>query len=113
MREFTVIIPTWNMGRYLEPLFNSIVRSEFAGIVEEIIFVCEKSNDGSEAVIEQLRKSQGENLPRVKMIQPNERKGLFIARYLGAKAARTKKSCSSIRGLHYPRLQARHLRPLV
>lgn len=107
MREFTVIIPTWNMGRYLEPLFNSIVRSEFAGIVEEIIFVCEKSNDGSEAVIEQLRKNQGDSLPRVKMIQPNERKGLFIARYLGAKAAQTKKSYSLIRASPYPRDRAK------
>src|SRR5581483_5109184 len=51
MREFTVIVPTWNMGRYLPALFRSVVNSPFAQDVEEIIFACEKSTDGSERII--------------------------------------------------------------
>jgi glycosyltransferase involved in cell wall biosynthesis len=89
MREFTVIIPTWNMGRYLEALFQSIVDSPFAEIVEEVIFVCDRSTDGSEEVIANLASRQGDRLPRVTLLQPPERRGLFIARYLGAKAAKT------------------------
>ena len=89
MREFTVIIPTWNMGRYLEPLFQSIVNSPFATIVEEIIFVCERSTDGSEEIIAELAARQGDKLPRITLIQPATRRGLFMARYLGAKTAQT------------------------
>lgn len=91
MREFTVVIPTMNMGRFLEPLFDSIVQSDFSKMVEEVIFVCEKSTDGSEQVIEALRLKQGSNLPKVRMIQPDQRKGTFVGRYLGAKASTTKK----------------------
>ena len=91
MRDFTVIVPTWNMGRYLEPLFRSIVDSPFAEVIEEILFVCEKSNDGSESIIAKIIEDQGSRLPRVRMIQPEHRKGLFIARYLGAVNATTKK----------------------
>lgn len=91
MRKFTVIIPTWNMGRYLPALFESIVKSAFAEIVEEVIFVCEKSTDGSEAVIAELARTQGSQRPTVRMIQPEKRRGLFMARYMGAQAATTEK----------------------
>ncbi|MBX3021561.1 MAG: glycosyltransferase family 2 protein [Bdellovibrionales bacterium] len=91
MRDFSVIVPTWNMGRFLAPLFESIVNSDLRDQIEEVIFVCEKSSDGSEKVIEALQLRQGKNLPRVKMIQPEARRGNFMARYLGAKAALTKK----------------------
>ena len=91
MRLVTVIIPTWNMGRFLDPLTRSILSTPFAEHVEEIIFVCEKSTDGSEAIIESLRQAQGERLPRLRLLQPERRNGLFVARYLGAKAATTKK----------------------
>lgn len=91
MRECTVVIPTWNMGRFLEPLFNSIVASAFANDVEEIIFVCEKSDDESEAVVESLIRRQGDSLPRVRLIVPERRRGNFVGRYIGAKAARTPK----------------------
>lgn len=77
------------MGKFLEPLFDSIVQSKFADSVEEILFVCEKSNDGSEEIIANLAKKT--TLPKVRMIQPDVRRGLFYARYLGAKAATTQK----------------------
>jgi hypothetical protein len=79
------------MGKFLEPLFDSIVQSAFANDVEEILFVCEKSTDGSEDVIAKLQRRQIGKLPGVRMIQPDQRRGLFVARYLGAKAARTPK----------------------
>ena len=91
MRECTVIVPTWNMGRYLEPLFNSIVNSDFAERVEEIIFVCDKSNDNSESIIKRLAEQQIGRHPSVRLIEPTTREGLFKARYLGAMNARTKK----------------------
>lgn len=91
MRLFSVIIPTWNMGSYLKPLFESIRSSAFAGDVEEVIFVCEKSTDGSEEIIQKLAEAQGDSLPRVRIIQPERRRGLFVARYLGAQAALTDK----------------------
>lgn len=91
MRDFTVIIPTWNMGSFLKPLTDSILQSPFAEIVEEILFVCEKSSDGSEKVIADLRAQQGDRKPTIRMIQPEQRKNLFVARYLGATGAKTKK----------------------
>lgn len=91
MRDVTVIIPTWNQGRYLTPLFESIVKSPFVEAVEEIIFVYDKSNDNSERIIADLQRRQEGKKPSVKLIAPPERRGLFMARYLGAKAARTKK----------------------
>lgn len=91
MRDFTVIIPTWNQGRFLQPLFDSIVQSDFAASVAEIIFVCDRSTDGSEEIISRLIETRSDALPKVRMIQPERRQGLAIARYLGAKAALTTK----------------------
>lgn len=91
MKQFTVIIPTWNMGRYLPSLLHSILDSPFADQIEEVLFVCEKSTDGSEEVISKLAHHQGDKIPRVSVIQPEQRRGLFMARYLGAAAARTDK----------------------
>lgn len=90
-RFLTVIIPTWNMGRFLAPLARSILDTRMASVVAEIIFVCEKSDDGSEAAIAAIASAQGDRLPRVTLLQPDQRRGLFVARYLGAKAARTPK----------------------
>src|SRR5262249_4501235 len=91
MREFTVIVPTWNMGRYLPALYRSVVNSPFAQDVEEIIFACEKSTDGSEKIIADLAREQGDKLPRVRMVQPEKRLGHFMTRYAGASAAKTEK----------------------
>jgi len=89
MKPLTVIVPTWNMGKFLPALVDSIAKSEFADAVEEILFVCEKSTDGSEQVIARL--AEQVTTPQIRMLQPEQRRGLFVARYLGAKSARTEK----------------------
>ena len=91
MRDLTIIIPNWNMGPYLKALFESIVNSELAAVTEEILFVTDKSSDGSESIIDELIRRHGAREPKVRMIQPVARRGLFMARYEGAFAARTKK----------------------
>jgi glycosyltransferase involved in cell wall biosynthesis len=113
MREFTVVIPTWNMGKFLEPLFRSIVDSPFAAIVEEIIFVCDRSSDGSEEIIAGLASGQADRLPRVTLIQRPERRGTFINRYLGAKAAKTSRVFFIDSRIVLPESSARALLELV
>lgn len=79
------------MGKFLPPLLESIVNSRFADIVEEVIFVCDPSSDGSETIIESLKTKQGDEKPAVRMVVPDKQAGLFYARYVGAKAASTEK----------------------
>lgn len=91
MKPITVIIPTWNFGRYLEPLYNSFIDTDFGKLIEEVIFVCDKSEDNSEEIIRGIIKDQAARGRKVRLIVPEQRKGLFFARYLGATAAQTEK----------------------
>lgn len=90
-RNFAIIIPTWNQGRYLPKLVQSILESEFEKKIKEIVFVCDKSSDDSEAIIAELIKKYNSNELTLKIVIPPERKGLFVARYIGASTATAEK----------------------
>jgi glycosyltransferase involved in cell wall biosynthesis len=108
----SVIIPTWNMGRYLGPLFDSLARSEFSSVIKEIIFVCEKSTDGSENIIQEIISKNNSGI-EVRLIIPENRQGLFFARYLGAKAATGKKVFFIDSRITLPQRSANALKELV
>src|SRR4051812_36045134 len=108
----SIIIPTWNMGRYLRPLFDSLARSEFSDVIKEIIFVCEKSTDGSENIIQEII-SKNDTGVDVRLIIPENRQGLFFARYLGAKTAAGKKIFFIESRISLPQRSALALKKLV
>ncbi len=91
MKPITVIIPTWNFEKFLLPLYESIVNTDFKDLVEEVIFVCEKSEDDSEALIQKIIRDEAKVGRKVRLIVPEKRRGLFFARYEGAAAAKTEK----------------------
>jgi glycosyltransferase involved in cell wall biosynthesis len=91
MRDLTIIIPTYNMGRYLPALLESIVSSDLSSCLSEIIVVCDRSSDGSEQIIRDfiLKCKTGE--VKFQLIEREERKGVFVNRWIGAQAAKTSK----------------------
>lgn len=94
MRDLTVIIPTYKMGRYMRPLFESIVNSTLGEVLHEVLFVCDVAGDqdDSVAIIQSLiAESKEKNSFNVRLILPAERRGIFMSRYLGGNEATTEK----------------------
>jgi glycosyltransferase involved in cell wall biosynthesis len=89
VKKFSVVIPILNMAHFVERVTKAMSQGNFGSQVEEIIFVCDKSTDGTEDRIRDLQKSRKSTEPQVVLVQPEVRRGHFQARYLGAKAART------------------------
>ena len=79
----SVVVPTFNMARYLPGLWVSVVQSGLVNLIEELIFVNDGSNDDTERVIQDLQKTSSK--VRVLTLTPN--RGRFEARRLGAEAA--------------------------
>lgn len=76
------------MVDFAERVTRAMSYGAFGKDVEEIIFVCDKSIDGTEAKILEIQKTRKPDEPRITLVQPEVRRGHFQARYMGAKAAR-------------------------
>lgn len=85
------MIPILNMAGFVERVVAALSDGAFGADIQEIIFVCDKSTDGTEEKILQLKANQKPGEPEIILVQPEVRRGHFQARYLGAKAARAKK----------------------
>jgi hypothetical protein len=91
MRDLTVVIPTFNMGRFLPALLESMTTSSLKECLSEIIVVCDRSSDGSEEIIREFIEKQKPGEPKVRLLEIETRKGVFFNRWTGAKAASTTK----------------------
>ncbi len=79
------------MASFVERVALAMSYGAFGEAVEEIIFVCDQSTDGTEDKIRELQKRQKPHEPQIVLVQPQVRRGHFQARYLGAKAAKAEK----------------------
>ena len=86
--DCTIVVPTYNMGRFLTPLFDSIVNSPLAGSIAEMIFVSDGSTDDTDEVVRALA-TRGAPFA-VRLLKPERNAGTFRARYLGATNAQSK-----------------------
>lgn len=91
--KFSIIVPTRDVSRHLEPLYRSVLSSGLAPRVTEVIFVLDGCVDSTAEVLrdlsERVKKEVGS--PPVKMIEFPENLGRFMARYQGAEAASAQK----------------------
>ena len=81
MKKISVIIPIYNVEKYVEECLESVLSSKLDDI--EIICVDDASNDGSLYKIEQLSAKDS----RIKIIRHEKNMGLSEARNTGLKYA--------------------------
>ena len=79
-RLFSIIVPVYNVNKYLEKSIKSIISQTYKNF--ECIIVDDGSNDGSEIICETLKQSDN----RIKVIH-KKNEGVAIARNVGIKAA--------------------------
>lgn len=91
MRLFSVVIPILNMEGFVRQVAGTLAAAPFGDLVEEIIFVCDRSIDGTEEKIKELQQNPVPGFPKIILVQPEVKRGHFQARYLGAKAATCEK----------------------
>lgn len=90
MKKFSVVIPILNMADFVSKVVEGLAVGPFGEATEEIIFVCDKSTDGTEQAILDLKKNRKAGTPDIVLVQPTRTGGHFQARYLGARAAKAK-----------------------
>jgi len=78
----SVIIPSYNSGKYLNEAIESVVNQTYKNI--EIILVNDGSTDDTEKIAKEWQKRDG----RIRYIKYQRNKGLAAARNTGIKAAR-------------------------
>lgn len=78
------------MANFVERVVNALSQGNFGKDIEEIIFVCDKSTDGTETKILEIQRTRKPDEAQIVLVQPEVRRGHFQARYLGARAAKTK-----------------------
>lgn len=91
MKRFSVVIPILNMANFVARVADSLSEGNFGQAIEEIIFVCDKSTDGTEDEIRRIQKNRRPEQPQIVLVQPEIRRGHFQARYMGAKVAKADK----------------------
>lgn len=80
------------MVDFVDRVVVAVWKGNFGQDIQEVIFVCDNSTDGTEERILALREEMKiKGGPEIIMIQPEVRRGHFQARYLGAKAAKAAK----------------------
>lgn len=78
MVKFSIIIPVYNIGEYLERCLNSVKNQTFKAT--QVIIVCDKSNDNSEIIVDKFIK-ENRNFEKIYV----ENTGLSEARNIGIK----------------------------
>lgn len=76
MVKFSIIIPVYNVGEYLERCLNSVKNQTFKGA--QVIIVCDKSTDNSESIVDKFVK-ENKNFKKIYV----ENTGLSEARNIG------------------------------
>lgn len=85
--EITLVIPTYNMAEHLPTLVSSLAGLELIEQVPEILFVDDGSTDSTPEVLDLLKKRYTHLKLAMHRLTSNQ--GRFIARYEGAKNAKT------------------------
>ena len=80
MPKFSIIIPVYNVEKYLEKCLDSVVEQTYQNY--EVIIVCDKCSDNSETIVDKYVKKY----PKFSKIY-REKTGLSQARNLGVDAA--------------------------
>ena len=80
--RFSIIVPVYNVERYLDECINSIVNQSFTDF--EVILVDDCSPDGSPLLCDLWAKRDG----RIRVIHKKENQGLGFARNTGVEAAK-------------------------
>lgn len=86
--SIAVLIPTYNMAKYLASFWQSLVDGGLLETVDEIVFINDGSTDHTATVVQDLS-NQSEQARKIRLQNLNGNKGRFVARYEGAKLAGT------------------------
>ena len=87
MPEISVIVPVYNVEKYLEPCLNSILMQDFQDF--EVLLVEDGSTDGSLAICQRLEAEE----EKIKLLRHPQNRGLSAARNTGMEAASGKYIC--------------------
>ena len=85
MPKISVIIPVYNVEKYIERCVRSLFEQTLGEI--EYIFVDDCTPDGSIAILRRIIEDYPERKPFVSIISHEQNKGLAIARRTGVNAA--------------------------
>lgn len=80
--KFSILIPVYNVEKYLQQCFNSVIKQTFSDY--EVIVVDDGSTDGSPEICDAF----AENYPERVFVVHTENKGLIAARRLAIEKAR-------------------------
>lgn len=86
MLSITLIVPTYNMASFLEPLWKSVQDSGLSKTLESVLFVDDGSTDETPAVLARIQASGGADREKVKVLRLEQNQGRFQARLQGARA---------------------------
>ncbi len=86
MLSITLIVPTYNMASFLEPLWKSVQDSGLSKTLESVLFVDDGSTDETPSTLERIQASGGADREKVKVLRLENNQGRFQARLQGAKA---------------------------
>ena len=81
--DISIIVPTYNRGKQLEPLLVSLLAQQARGVRYEVVVVDNNSTDGTRAVVESVARSDREGRLRY-IFEP--RQGVSYARNTGVAA---------------------------
>jgi len=84
--SITLIVPTYNMASFLEPLWKSVQDSGLSKTLESVLFVDDGSTDETPAVLARIQASGGADREKVKVLRLEQNQGRFQARLQGAQA---------------------------
>lgn len=87
MLSITLIVPTYNMASFLEPLWKSVQDSGLSKTLESVLFVDDGSTDETPAVLARIQASGGADREKLKVLRLEQNQGRFQARLQGAKAS--------------------------
>ncbi|APS00589.1 glycosyltransferase family 2 protein [Pajaroellobacter abortibovis] len=87
IKEFSIVIPTYNMSSFLPKLYESLTEGGLTTAAHEIIFVNDGSTDNTGEVLHTLQSQEDPNNRRIRPLHLKTNQGRFHARLMGARAA--------------------------
>ena len=87
--DVTIIIPTYNMADYIQPLWLSIVDCGILSLGAKVIFVDDGSTDRTRDKLESIKKNDPFAQSSVSILALKKNHGRFNARYQGAFHSKT------------------------
>lgn len=86
--SISVVIPTYNMGSFLQPLWDSLCAAGVVDVANEVIFVNDASTDQTREAIDRLAAQPDARNRKIRPLHLERNQGRFLARFEGAQAAR-------------------------